>query len=443
MSFPLSNFVEVGDPTEASQYNNLRKDALFLGSDPDASGNLLQLLYQKTGSIRLARTSGAVITLSASPDAPAAVMIGGVIHAVETDLTLSLAAEELQTAGRYGIYAVGSGSGFTLAAGTYGPADSRKIGSFMWSGSGIVPGTLKNEWQRETERAGKDLKAVHGRLTLYSGWAVPDVDITVAEQVYFTPYEGNEIGLYLGGEWELLPFTQLSMSLGGMQQELPYDLFIGADENGLYIEKSAWGSASERASTLFTVDGIQVNAMDPGLRYVGTIALNENGYGEDSKKGRLLWNRYNQTARPVLAQLGSVTAVDVVYNKWVPYFQDRAPEVRILVPGPEAEFDIEGTGCHSVISDEDAGYLRTCAVGIGLDMEKDDPYLGNKSCVPVFCRTFGNSQMTVRVLNSDSKFQGYHRYTLAFYTNYTIYPQGQQFQSSIGENAGLYGMIRA
>ena len=40
MPYPFSSNVAAGQQTQASQYNNLRKDALFLGAEPANSASL-------------------------------------------------------------------------------------------------------------------------------------------------------------------------------------------------------------------------------------------------------------------------------------------------------------------------------------------------------------------------------------------------------------------
>ena len=290
MTFPLSSAVNVGDATEASQYNNLRKDALYLGNDPAASGNLLQLLYQSMGPVSLTRISATAIRLNASADEPCALVIGGVICVATSDLTVLLSSVTLQTAGRYYVYAVGQSNGsFTLsAANQNAPANSRKIGTFLWDGTGIIPGTLHNMSEFDAIRAVVKPSIANGRLTLASGIPVPEADITAAEILYFTPYNGNEIALYAGGEWEVFEFPELSLSLSGLSRELPYDIFISAGSGGLSLSAAAWGNASARLTTLMYFDGVQVSGADPGKRYLGSIALNASGKGEDSAKGRLL-----------------------------------------------------------------------------------------------------------------------------------------------------------
>lgn len=440
MSFPLSQPVNVGDPTEASQYNNLRMDALYLGGDPAASGSLLQLLYQSMGSISLTRVSGTTIRLNAAAAAPCALMIGGTICAVTSDLTLTLTNTALPAAGRYNLYAVAQSDGtFILDAGTETPTAGRMIGTFLWDGSGVIPGTLHNAAEYDAIRSIVKPSIANGRLTLAAGTPVPDADISAADTLYFTPYNGNEIALYTGGEWEVFSFTELSLSLASLSNELPYDIFLSADASGLHLTAAAWGSASARLTALVYFDGVQVSTADYGKRYLGSIALNAAGKGEDTITGRLLWNENNRVERPLLSRLTSSVTLTAAMNSWVPYYHENAPEVRLLVPDPDTYFELTGVGISEEIGEADFTYGRGIAVGIGRDMAMTAPYDNNSSCVPVFTHSFGNTPMTVSIRNFDAGFRGYHRYTLAFFSNYTWRPGS--LRAAFGEAPGLYGMI--
>ena len=184
---------------------------------------------------------------------------------------------------------------------------------------------------------------------------------------------------------------------------------------------------------------MQVSAADYGKRYLGTIVKNASGYGEDSKTGRLLWNEYNRVERPLLSKLTSGTTQAGNMSKWVPYFYDNAPAVRLLVPNPETSFELTATGISTQITEDDAAASRAAMVGIGRDMNMvtfDD----NTSCVPIWTHSYGNTPMNVSIRNYDSGFRGYHKYTLAFYTNYNKQASGLTF-SAIGAGPGLHGAI--
>ena len=444
-TYPTSNSVAAGQATEANQYNNLRNDALFLGAEAGTSGTLRDLLYQNSGEIRLVRASRTSIRLEASAEEPCAVMISGRICAVSADLSLSLSAESFPDEGRLWIYASGQADGsFVLrASAETGLSGSRRIGTLLWKGSAVIPGTLRTMTEWNMLQKCMEPSLAQGRLTLVPGEPASDADITMADMLYYTPYRGNSIALYAGGSWERFSFAELSLRLSGMQRGIPYDVFVSAEGDGLELSTRSWGTSEARPSGMLTrVDGVRVSGGDSSKRYLGTIALNDAGYGEDSRTGRLLWNDNHRLPRPLYARLSTTKSQGTGHmNSWAPYYDEDAPSLRLLVPASDAEFSLEGVGLSSPISENDRGYQRTAAVGICRDMMKESPYTGNACCAPAFTHSFGNGPMCVTVQNRDSSFQGLHRYTLAFWTNYTFYPAGTNLSDVTGGRPGLYGTI--
>ena len=443
MSFPLSHEVNVGDATEASQYNNLRRDALYLGGEPGASGSLAQLLAQGMGKPALSMVSATTVKLSASASNPFGLMIGGQIYAAAADVTLMINSYGMTSPGRYGLWAVGQSDGsISLSAGASGPDNSRQIGTFLWDGSGIIPGTLKTMAEYEAMAAVNVPQTVNGRLTLASGIPVPEDDITTADELYFTPYGGNEISLRVGSVWELFTFSQLELDLSGLSNGMPYDVFIGVSRNGLSLSASSWGSVPARSSALVYVDGVRCSSMNTQLRYLGTIVKNSAGHGEDSATGRLLYNEYNRVPRPLLSVLDSSLTPTIAMNYWVPYYNEDAPRVRILAPNADTELELTGVGMSTTLSDSDTSSARAAAVGICRDMAMTAPYAGNANCAPVGNFTFGNAPVTVSVRNFGAGFRGYHTYTLAFWTNYSsVKPAMLTFNSGVGSAPGLFGSV--
>jgi hypothetical protein len=64
----------------------------------------------------------------------------------------------------------------------------------------------------EASTALPDIAICNGRLTLTSGVPVTSSDVTAATSVYFTPYNGNRIGLFNGHSWEIHSFPELNLS---------------------------------------------------------------------------------------------------------------------------------------------------------------------------------------------------------------------------------------
>lgn len=65
----------------------------------------------------------------------------------------------------------------------------------------------------------------NGRLTLESGVPNPKRDMVGKSTLYFTPYLGNSLSLYVGGRWVIRTFSEISKALSGLSSDFPYDIF--------------------------------------------------------------------------------------------------------------------------------------------------------------------------------------------------------------------------
>lgn len=140
----------------------------------------------------------------------------------------------------------------------------------------------------------------HGRLTLESGVPVSITDQSAKATLYFTPYKGNTIALYVNGGWALRTFTEKSLSLAGYTTAKPFDIF-GYDNAGvLALESLVWTNDTTRATALTTQDGVYVKSGDATRRYLGTIYTSATGQCSDTLTQRYVWNEYNRIARPMM-----------------------------------------------------------------------------------------------------------------------------------------------
>lgn len=141
--------------------------------------------------------------------------------------------------------------------------------------------------------------AAQGRLTLLSGDPVTTTDITGAETIYFTPYRGNRCAVYDGSaEWDVLEFSELSLTTTDGTTDLPYDIFAFNDSGSLNIEKLAWSDRITRATALATQDGVLVKTGATTRRFLGSILISSTGgMVDDSLAFRGVWNMYNQEFR--------------------------------------------------------------------------------------------------------------------------------------------------
>lgn len=138
---------------------------------------------------------------------------------------------------------------------------------------------------------------VNGRLTLTSGTPVTTADVTGAATVYFTPYGGNRISLYDGTSWQLYTFSEISLGLGTITNDLPYDVFVYNNSGTLTLEFLAWTSKTARATALVLQDGVWSKTGALTRRYLGTFHTTATTTTEDSARRRLLYNYYNRRPR--------------------------------------------------------------------------------------------------------------------------------------------------
>lgn len=140
-----------------------------------------------------------------------------------------------------------------------------------------------------------------GRLTLTSATPVTTSNVTAATTLYFTPYNGNLIGIYDGSSsWSVGTFSQLSLDISGLTASTNYDIFIYDNTGTLTLSATAWSSDTARATALTTQNGIYVKSGATNYRYIGTIRITSTtGQCEDSETKRFVWNYYNQVDKTI------------------------------------------------------------------------------------------------------------------------------------------------
>lgn len=146
-----------------------------------------------------------------------------------------------------------------------------------------------------------------GRLTLTTATPVTTADVTGAATVYFTPYGGNRVAVYNGTYWKLYAFTEISLGLGTITNDLPYDVFIFDNAGTLTLEFLAWSTKTARATALTTQDGVLVKTGAVTRKYLGTFKTTSTTTTEDSYAKRDLYNYYNQVDRALKVLEGTNT----------------------------------------------------------------------------------------------------------------------------------------
>lgn len=200
-----------------------------------------------------------------------------------------------------------------------------------------------------------------GRLTTESGVAVSTSDRSAQNTLYFTPYNGNLLGLFDGTSWKPHILTEQSLALSGLTSGKNYDVFIYDNAGTLTLELSAaWTNDTTRSDALTIQDAIFVKSGATTRRYLGTIRSTSTTATEDSQAKRFVWNAYNQVYR-------SMRVIDTT-DSWtyttntVRYANNTASNRLEFVCGlpTYAEANILGMVTNDLNA---AGY----AVGIGVD----------------------------------------------------------------------------
>lgn len=201
-----------------------------------------------------------------------------------------------------------------------------------------------------------------GRLTLTSGTAVTTSDVTGATSVYFTPYNGNRLGIYNGSGWQVYRFAELTLALGTLTSALPYDVFVYDNAGTLTLESLAWTNGTTRATALALQDGVYVKSGATTRRYLGTFYTTSTTTTEDSVAKRFLWNAYNRVRRPMVKKetTDTWTYTTATYRAANNSTTNRLEMIRGLDVDPII------VSVQSIVNNTTGGTPRV-AVGIGID----------------------------------------------------------------------------
>jgi hypothetical protein len=145
----------------------------------------------------------------------------------------------------------------------------------------------------------------YGRLTLESGVPLSGDDVTGASTIYWTPLNGNTLGLWNGSAWVQTAFTETSLALGTKTSGKNYDVFGYLSSGSLALEDLAWTNDSTRATAITLQDGRYCKSGDKTRLYLGTYRTTSTTTTEDSGRNtspsvggkRFLYNHYNQADR--------------------------------------------------------------------------------------------------------------------------------------------------
>lgn len=139
----------------------------------------------------------------------------------------------------------------------------------------------------------------NGRLTLTTAVPVTTSDVTAATTLYFTPYQGNLVGLYDGSNWSINSFSEISLSLSGATANTNHRVWLYDNSGTLTLELEAWASDTSPTTAYVMTDGVPLKTGALTRRYLGDIRIKATGQCEDAEDFRGVFNAQNRVPRKV------------------------------------------------------------------------------------------------------------------------------------------------
>ena len=168
-----------------------------------------------------------------------------------------------------------------------------------------------------------------GRLTLTTGVPVTTADVTGATTVYFTPYKGSRIALYDGSStWTEITFSEVSIALGTVTANKPYDVFGYNNGGTLVLEILVWTNDTTRATAMTLVNGVRCKTGATTRRLLGTLYTTSTTATADAEATRYLLNEKHpvaKSARKYTALGNTAMAADSAYRA----YQNSAVETQV------------------------------------------------------------------------------------------------------------------
>ena len=310
MSYPVSSEVSPGDATLAAHYNNLRSDSLHFGQSNLDSVNLGDVLEHYESRLSLEKLNTKQIRVPASAVEPVGLVVDG--YLVLSTANVDLNAADVPTGGASVWYLFANRAAdsttFTLSVSTSATENNnqRRIGRFYYDGTKIIKDSVRTELSILISNFSYQVQSqvCNGRLTLSTGVPVPTSDISSASSLFFTPYNGNRISLYVPNYgWRPYSFSELSLDLSGLTANKNYDIFIYDNEGTLTLQAVVWSNDTLRVTSITLQDGVYCKSGAPSYRYLGTIRiLAGGGAAADSVLKRYIWNQHNRVLRDFIVK---------------------------------------------------------------------------------------------------------------------------------------------
>ena len=304
MTYPESANVSAGDATLAAHYNDLRADAVHLGQAAADAVSLGTLLERYVTRLEVERLDTTKIRVPASATAPVSLLIDG--YPCQAVANVDLAAEDVPAGGAAPFYIFANRADdsttftLTVSASSTEAANQRRIGRFYWDGTKIIKDSVRSEFASLVADLlyFVDPQVCDGRLTLSTGVPVPVSDISSSANVYFTPYLGNRIALYVQDYgWRVYSFSELTLDISGVADAKNIDIWIYDNAGTLTLAYTEWSNDTLRATALVRQDGVLCKTGALGYRYLGSVRTSAAGESCDSESKRFVWNFYHRIKR--------------------------------------------------------------------------------------------------------------------------------------------------
>lgn len=411
MSYPESANVSSGDATLATHYNNLRADAVHLGqvaADSVALGTLLERYVTRLAIERLDTTK---LRVPASASAPVSLLIDGYLCQAVANVDLAAGEVPSGAANVFYIFANRSGASttFTLTVSLTSTevTDKRRIGRFYWDGSAIVKDSIRTDFADHLADLlyFVDPQICDGRLTLSTGVPAPVSDISSSANVYFTPYLGGRIALYVQDYgWRLYSFSELTLDISGVADAKNIDVWVYDDAGTLTLAYTEWSNDTLRATALVRQDGVLVKTGALGYRYLGTVRTSGAGVSCDTLLKRFVWNFYNRTIRPLqkLVETDSWTYGTATWRQWN---ADTDNKVEFVIGVDEDMVHMDVLALFNRVSGYAYGYIGVCL---------DNTNASDSTLKPIGWSSTNNYNSTISIFNGFAGI-GYHYLALVEY----------------------------
>jgi len=397
MTYPLSSDVSAGQPTAVNHYNYLRSDALYLGNTAADSIDIGSLLARYQSGLTIDYLATSRVRVPASATAPVKLMIDGVMCTATSNVDLAALAAPSGGAAWWYFFAVKAAgtTTFTLDSNTSitETAGRRRIARCYWNGSAITQLQTEDQYNFYYDFSLVPTQICNGRLTLETGVAVSTTDQADKTTLYFTPYQGDRVSVYITGEgWIVRKFSELSLAIGAFTASKPYDIFLYDNSGTLTLEGLVWTNATTRATAIALQDGTYVKSGDLTRRYIGTIYMDAASKTQDTVLRRFVWNYYNRLPRK-LKVFETTDSWAYTTATWRSFNNSTANRVEVVTGVAENTVYIRARA---------GGYNTTATVGrelgIGLDVTNAN------SCV-IKSTT---STLTLEIVYNEILSVGYH-----------------------------------